>query len=223
MNLLKISLAIVWKDVLVELRTREVASAVFVFVILLLVIFSFSFDLRVERVASVAPGVLWVTIAFAGTLELNRSFHLELEEGCLDGLLLAPVDRIAVYFGKLLGNLAFLSAVELVMIPIFSALFNINLIQPLLLLTVFLGTFGFAAVGTLLSAMTVGTRAREVLLPILLFPITLPAVISAVKVTAGVLDGLPVEEFAMWIRLLVGFDIVFLVVSYLTFEYVVES
>jgi len=223
MNSLSKVLTIVWKDVVAELRTKEMFSSMFVFALLLIVIFNFSFELRIERVAEVAPGVLWVTFAFAGTLELNRSLSLEMEEGCLDGLLLAPMDRSAIYFGKMLGNLIFISAIEALMLPIFSALFDLNLIQPALLLTIFLGTLGFAAVGTLLAAMAVNTRAREVMLPILLFPIILPVVISAVKVTAGILDGLPLGNLVHWLRFLIGFDIIFLVVSYMTFDYVVES
>ena len=215
--------AIVHKDLLAEWRTREMFSSMFVFALLMIVIFNVSFDLRVERVAEVAPGVLWVTFAFAGTLELNRSLSAEVEESRLDGLLLAPMERSTIYFGKMLGNLLFISATEAVMLPIFAAVFSLNLLQPMLLLTVWLGTVGFAAVGTLLSAMAVNTRAREVLLPILLFPIILPVVLSAVKLTTGVLDGLPMANLAPWLRLLIGFDVIFLIVSYLTFDYVVQS
>lgn len=223
MNFLNKVLTIVWKDVLAELRTKEMFSSMLVFAVLLVVIFNFSFELRIENVAEVAPGVLWVTLAFAGTLELNRSLSLEMDEGCLDGLLLAPMERTAIYFGKMLGNLIFISAIEALMLPIFSALFDLNLIQPALLLTIFLGTLGFVVVGTLLSAMAVNTRAREVILPVLLFPIILPVVISAVKVTAGILDGQPLGDLVHWLRFLIGFDIIFLVVCYMTFDYVVES
>jgi heme exporter protein B len=217
------TLAIVWKDVLAELRTKEMFSSMFVFALLLIVIFSFSFDLRVEKVAEVAPGVLWVTFAFAGTLELNRSLSAEIEEARMDGLLLAPMERSTIYFGKMLGNLLFISATEAVMLPIFSAVFNLNLIRPAFLLTIFLGTVGFAAVGTLLSTMAANTRAREVMLPVLLFPIILPVVISAVKLTAGILDGLPWASLTSWLRLLIGFDVIFLTVSYMTFDYVVQG
>jgi heme exporter protein B len=223
MNFLNKVLAIVWKDVVVELRTREMSSSMLVFGLLLIVIFSFSFELRVDNMAQVAPGVLWVTFAFAGTLELNRSLSLEMENDCLDGLFLAPMEHSAIYFGKVLGNLIFISAIEALMLPIFSVLFELNLIQPSLLLTVFLGTIGFAAVGTLLSTIAVNTRAREVMLPVLLFPIVLPVVISAVKVTAGILDGLPLGDLAHWLRFLIAFDMIFLVVSYMTFDYVVQG
>ena len=223
MQFLNKVLAIVWKDVVAELRTKELFSSMFVFALLMIVIFSFSFDLRVERVAEVAPGVLWVTFAFAGTLELNRSLATEVEGARLDGLLLAPMERSTIYFGKMLGNLVFILAIEALMLPIFSAVFDLNLLQPGLLFTVLLGTIGFAAVGTLLSTMAVNTRAREVLLPVLLFPIILPVVLSAVKITAGMLDGQPWTDMAPWLRLLIGFDIIFATVCYMTFDYVVQG
>jgi len=223
MHFLNKVLAIVWKDVVAELRTKELFSSMFVFALLMIVIFSFSFDLRVERVAEVAPGVLWVTFAFAGTLELNRSLATEVEGARLDGLLLAPMERSTIYFGKMLGNLVFILAIEALMLPIFSAVFDLNLLQPGLLLTVVLGTIGFASVGTLLSTMAVNTRAREVLLPVLLFPIILPVVLSAVKITAGMLDGQAWIDMAPWLRLLIGFDIIFATVCYMTFDYVVQG
>lgn len=223
MHFLNKVLAIVWKDVVAELRTKELFSSMFVFALLMIVIFSFSFDLRVERVAEVAPGVLWVTFAFAGTLELNRSLATEVEGARLDGLLLAPMERSTIYFGKMLGNLVFILAIEALMLPIFSAVFDLNLLQPGFLLTVVLGTIGFAAVGTLLSTMAVNTRAREVLLPVLLFPIILPVVLSAVKITAGMLDGQAWIDMAPWLRLLIGFDIIFATVCYMTFDYVVQG
>jgi len=223
MSFLSNVLAIVWKDVLAELRTKEMFSSMLVFSLLVIVIFNFSFDLRVENIAQVAPGVLWVTFAFASTLELNRSLALEMENDCLDGLLLAPMDRSAIYFGKMLGNLIFICTIEALILPIFSVLFDLNLIRPSLLLTIFLGTVGFAGVGTLLSAIAVNTRAREVMLPVLLFPIILPVVIAATKVTGGILDGIPLGDLAHWLRFLVAFDVIFLVVSYMTFDFVVQG
>jgi heme exporter protein B len=214
---------IVWKDLLVEWRSKEMLSAIVVFALLMVVIFSFSFDLRVAEPGWVAPGVLWVTFTFAGTLELNRALASEMEEGRVDGLLLAPMDRSAIYFGKFAGNLLFMFLSEALLLPLFAAVLDLNLFQPLLLLAVVLGTTGFAAVGTLLSAMAASTRAREVMLPVLLFPVILPVVLASVRLTAGALDGLPVADLAGWLRLLVGFDIIFLVISYLTFEYTLQG
>lgn len=216
-------LAIVRKDIAVELRTKEMLSSMFVFALLVIVIFNFAFELRIEDVRKVAPGVLWVTFTFAGMLGLNRSFVLEKDKGSLEGLLLCPVDRSAIYFGKMLGNVVFMTVVEAIILPIFSVLFNLSVFQPLLLLVVVLGTLGFAGVGTLFSAMAVHTRAREVMLPVLLFPVVVPAMIAAVKATGGVLDGQLFSEIAHWFRLLVAFDVIFLAISFMTFDYVVEE
>jgi heme exporter protein B len=223
MRFLQKVLAIVQKDVAVELRTREMLSSMFVFSLLVIVIFNFAFELRVENVREVAPGVLWVTFTFAGMLGLNRSFVLEKDKGCLEGLLLCPVDRSAIYFGKMLGNVIFMSVVEAIILPIFSVLFNLSLFEPALLLVVVLGTLGFAGVGTLFSAMAVHTRAREVMLPVLLFPVVVPAMIAAVKATAGILDGRLFSEIAHWVRLLAVFDAVFFAISFMTFDFVVEE
>ncbi|MGA9348140.1 MAG: heme exporter protein CcmB [Anaerolineae bacterium] len=223
MRFLRRVLDIVQKDVAVELRTKEMLSSMFVFALLVIVIFNFAFELRVEDVRKVAPGVLWVTFAFAGMLGLSRSFALEKDKGCLEGLLLCPVDRSAIYFGKMLGNVIFMSIVEAIILPLFSVLFNVSLFEPVLILIVILGTLGFAGVGTLFSAMAVHTRAREVMLPVLLFPVVVPAMIAAVKATGGILDGRPFSEIAHWLRLLVAFDVIFLAMSFMTFDYVVEE
>jgi len=223
MSLLRQIAAIIHKDVTAELRTKEMFSSMFVFALLTVVIFNFAFELRVADARAIAPGVLWVSVTFAGMLGLNRSFVLEKDQGCLDGLLLAPVDRSAIYFGKMLGNFLFITVVEAIILPIFSALFNVNLIQPWILVVLLLGTLGFSGVGTLFSAMAVHTRAREVFLPILLFPVVVPALIAAVKLTAGLLDGQALADMANWMQLLVAFDIILVAVSYMTFDYVVEE
>ena len=224
MNYLRKILAIVWKDIVAELRTKEMFSAMFVFAVLVIVIFNFAFELRgVERVREAAPGILWVAFTFAGVLGLNRAFVLEKDRGCLEGLLLAPVDHTAVYFGKMISTLLFMLVVEAIVLPVFTAFFGINLLDLRLVLIVALGTLGFAGVGTLLSAMTAQTRAREVLLPILLLPVAAPVLIFAVKATAGVLDGLPLSDIAHWLQLLVAFDVIFPAVAFMTFDYVVKE
>jgi heme exporter protein B len=214
--------AIVRKDLALERRSREMLGSMFLFSLLVLLVFSFSFDLRVEEPSAVAPGVLWVAISFAGMLGLARSFVLERDQGCLDGLLLCPVDRSVLYLGKMLSNLIFLSLTELILLPLYLALFNLAF-KPLLLPVLVLGTLGFAAVGTLLSALTAQVRAREILLPILLFPIVLPVLIAAIRLTAGVFDGQPWPEMRRWMQLLVGFDVLLISLSYMVFDYVVEE
>ena len=225
MDYLKKVGAIVAKDVAAEFRTKEMFSAMFVFGVLVIVIFNFAFDLRVsgDRVREVAPGALWVTFAFAGILGLNRAFVVERDRGCLEGLLLAPVDHTVIYFGKMLSTILFMLVVEAIMLPVFTAFFGVNLFDLRLALIVVLGTVGFAGVGTLLSAMTAQTRSREVLLPILLLPVAAPVLIFAVKATAGVLDGQPTSEIAFWLRLLVAFDLIFPAVAFMTFDYVVKE
>jgi heme exporter protein B len=225
MGYLRKILAIVWKDIIAELRTKEMFSAMFVFAVLVIVMFNFAFELRVsgEQVRQVAPGALWVAFAFAGVLGLNRAFVLEKDRGCLEGLLLAPVDHTAVYFGKMISTVLFMLVVEVFVLPVFTAFFGVNLFDPRLVLVVVLGTLGFAGVGTILSAITAQTRAREVLLPILLLPVAAPVLIAAVKATAGVLDGLALGEIARWLQLLAAFDVIFPAVAFMTFEYVVKE
>ncbi|MFC2100075.1 heme exporter protein CcmB [Candidatus Bipolaricaulota bacterium] len=223
MKTIRSALIIVWKDMIAEWRTKEMFSSMFVFILLVIVIFKFSFDLRVSNATLLVPGILWAALTFAGTLQLGRSSSLEVEDAHVDGLLLAPVPRSSIYVGKALGNVLFMSITELIMLPIFSALFNLNLFRPLILLAILLGTVGFASIGTLLSTMAANSRAREVMLPVLLFPIVLPVIIAAVKLTAGVLDGGTWQELALWVRFLIAFDVVFLVVSLMTFRFVVEG
>ena len=222
MNTLQKVWAIVYKDLSLEKRSRELLTSMFIFALIVILVFSFSFDLRVERVQQVAPGVLWVAITFSGMLGLARSFVQERDQGCLDGLLLCPIDRSVLYLGKVLSNLCFTTIAEAILLPLYLALFDLPFdlrLVPVLLL----GTLGFCAVGTLVSAMTVHARAREVMLPVLLFPLVMPAIIAAVKLTAGIMDGQPWAEFRHWLQLLVAFDLIFLFVSYVAFEYVVEE
>ncbi len=217
--------AILWKDIVAEVRTKEMFSAMFVFAVLVIVVFTFAFDLRVsgERVRQVAPGALWVAFAFAGVLGLNRAFVLEKDRGCLEGLLLAPVDHTAIYFGKMISTVLFMLVVEALMLPVFTAFLGVNLFDLRLILIILLGTIGFAGVGTVLSAMTAQTRAREVLLPILLLPVAAPVLIAAVKATAGILDGLTMSEIARWWQLLIAFDLIFPAIAFMTFDFVVKE
>ncbi len=216
--------AIVAKDIAAELRTREMLSSMFVFSLLVILIFNFAFELRADNQAALAPGVLWVAIAFAGMLGLSRSFILEKDRGSIEGLLLAPVDRSAIFLGKLLGNVLFIAVVELIILPIFVVLFNLSAdALPMLVGVMLLGTLGFAGVGTLFSAMVVHTRAREVLLPVLLFPVVVPVILSSVKLTAAILDRVPLAEVQNWLNLLAAFDVIFMTLSFMLFEYVVEE
>lgn len=214
--------AIALKDIVMEMRTKEILVSMFTFAFLVMVIFNFSFELKVENLVGLAPGVLWVAFVFAGVLGLSRSFILEKEKGSLDGLMLAPVDRSAIYLGKLLSNLAFMLAVDVVMVPLFAGLYNAPALNLYIFLVVFLGNLGFAAVGTLFSAVAVNTRIRETMLPILFLPVVVPVVISAVKFTGAVLEG-QVGPALPWLNLLLAFDAVFLALPFVLFEFVMEE
>lgn len=214
---------LVWKDFVAELRSRELLGAMLVFSALVILVFNFALDLQVQLRATLSSGVLWVTLAFAGTLGLNRSMAMERERGGLDGLLLAPVDRSALYFGKAIANLLFILVVAAIMIPFFGALYNVNLLHPGVLLVVLLGATGYSAVGTLLAAMAVQTRTRDILLPILLFPVVLPVLIAAVRASNGYLQGLDPAEVAPWINLLLVYDVIFVAIAMMVFEYVVQD
>jgi heme exporter protein B len=216
-------LAIVAKDIAAELHTREMVSAMLVFAVLALLVFSFALDLGGAMARAAAPGVLWATVAFAGTLGLSRSLAREQQTGCMDGLLLAPMDRSAIFLGKALGNLAFIGIVEAVLLPLFAVLFDTPLLRPGVLVVTALGTVGYAAVGTLLAAIAINTRAREVMLPVLLLPLAIPVLIGAVQATSWLVEGGTLAEVGGWVRLLVAYDLIIVAVSVLTFGYVVEE
>jgi heme exporter protein B len=215
--------AIVWKDLAAELRSRELLSAMLVFALLVILIFNFAIELQPSLRSTITPGVLWVTFAFAGTLGLNRSMAVEKDRGCLDGLLLAPVDRSAIYFGKALSNLAFMLIVEVIVLPVYGVLYNTNLFNPGLLLVILLGSVGYVAVGTLLSSMAVQTRTRDLLLPILLFPVIVPVLLAAVKASGGFLQSLPMNEIWPWLNILIVYDVVFTAVAFMAFDFIVEE
>ncbi|HLE53501.1 MAG TPA: heme exporter protein CcmB [Anaerolineales bacterium] len=217
--------AVVWKDLSAEMRSRELLSAMLVFALLVILIFNFALDLdpKTRQESTITAGVLWVIFTFAGTLGLNRSMAVEKDRGCIDGLLLAPVDRSAIYFGKTIANLVFMLIVEIIVLPIYSLLYNVNLFQPGLLLVTLLGSVGYVAVGTLLATMAVQARTRDVLLPILLFPVVLPIVLGAVKASGGFLDGIEMAEIRPWLNLLVVYDIIFIAIAFMVFDFVVEE
>jgi heme exporter protein B len=216
---------LIWKDLLVEARGRETVTAGVVFALLVLVIFNFAFDLRVESVAAVAPGVLWVTVTFAGVLGLGRAFARERDRRTLDGLLLAPVDRSALYLAKTITSIASMLVVEAVALPAFIGLFNLVVDVPLLTLALVLGTIGFAGVGTLFAAIAAHTRAREVLLPLLLFPVQVPVILATVKSTGAAIrmPGLDPPAVGQWLGLLVAYDALFLALSLVLFEYAIDE
>ena len=218
-------LAVAWKDLVAEWRDRESITAMCFFAFLVLFLLSFALNGDQTLIRGASSGLLWLAFAFTGVLGLARSVQSELANDCLDGLLLYPAEREAIYLGKLLGNFSVILLVELISFPIFAILYNMDLwpqLPKLLLITV-PATLGFAAAGTLLSTMTAGLRAREAMLPFLLFPMTIPLILAAVRGTEVVLRHESFELAMPWLKLMAAFDLLFLVGSLLTFEFLVEE
>ncbi len=217
------ALAVFRKDALTEMRSRELVGAMGLFALLAVLIFSFALELnRQARIESVS-GVLWVTIVFASILGLNRSMALERDQGNLDGLLLAPIPRAAVFTGKLAGNFLFTLLVGLAVALVITVLFNVPLFGAGLLLLLVLGTLGFTTIGTLLAAMTVQTRARETLLPIVMLPVAVPMLLASVRASTIVLSGAPDEQWLPWLSILLVLNVIFLVLGLVLYEFVVEE
>jgi heme exporter protein B len=214
--------ALLWKDVLLELRTKDIVVSALMFALLVIVIFNFALDPTPQRVALVAPGILWVAFTFGGVLGLNRSFAIEKERGNIQGLLLAPVSRDVIFFGKMLGNFLFMVVVEAAVFPVFAVLFNLSLAMPGLIPVALLCTLGVATVGTVFSAMAVNTRSREVMLPLLFFPVALPVIVAAVEASGEVIRG-GSSDLTRWIPFMAIFDAVFLVACPVAFHLVVEE
>ena len=217
--------AMTWKDVTVELRARERVNAMLFFAGLVLFIFNFALGPDREKLQQVAPGLLWLAFLFTGMLGLGRSFQAERENECFEELLLTPGDRESIFFGKLAGNILFMGMAEALILPLFGILYNLDIwaYLPSLALIAFLGTVGFSTLGTLLAAMTAHLRAREVMLPLLLFPLTVPVILGSVQATEAVLLGQGLGGVSHWLKLLGWFDLIFLVVSPLAFEFVLEE
>lgn len=217
--------AIFVKDLRLEWRHRETLASMCVFGLLVVFLFNFAFEPAREETLRLLPGLLWIAFAFAGILGFNRSFAAERENASLEGLTLAPVDPGTIYLGKMLANLLFLGIAEAVIVFAASLWYNFSFLPVLgrFVLVVFLGTLGYVAVGTTFGAVSANTRMREVMLPVLQFPVAVPVFIGAIEATTGVLRGEPLGVYASWVNLLAGFCVVFLVLSYLLFEYVLEE
>jgi heme exporter protein B len=216
--------AVAAKDLRLEFRSRERLVTMITFAALVAVVFSFAIDPTV-RARSILGAMLWVTILFAGTLGLGRSFTLEREQEALTGVLLTPIDRGALYLGKFLANLAILLVVEAVIFPVFALFFQASFAGslPALVAVVVLASVGFMALGTLFSAVTAHTRLGDTLLPILLLPLMIPVVIFAATATQRLLVGRPVEEIAASLRMLLAFDLIYVAVCTALFRYVVDE
>jgi len=225
MDLLNQTLLLLWKDLLLELRRRDSLLTMFFFGTLLLFVFHFSFDFAPDKVAEMAPALLWLAFLFTGTLGLTQLFQVERENHCLDALLLSPLDRGALFLAKTFFNLLLMLAVELVVMPLFWILFNLqgwNLLPQLFLVTL-LGTVGFCVLGTMMSAVTLRARARELLLPLVLFPLMIPVILATIRCMENIMRAGDLGDTWSWLRLLLGFDVIFVTVGILIFDRVIED
>ena len=225
MSFLRTIALIAAKDLKTELRSREQLVSLLFFALLVLVVFNFAFDFTVIDFVAFGGGILWVAFIFSGVLALSHSFRIEREEARIEGILLAPIDRSAFYLGKVASTLLFMSAVEAVLLPVSVIMFNYRFGARigLVLLVLLLNTVGFATVGTLFAAMTTQTRRGELLLPLLLFPATVPIALAAVTTTTHVLAGRPFERYAPWLAMSAAYDVIFLAAAVLLFDYVLEE
>ena len=224
---MKESLAVIWaigrKDLLLETRNKDVIVAVSVFALLVLMIFTFAIDINQVNAKLTGPGILWASIAFAGVTGLNRAFALELEGNTLEALMLAPISRDLIYAGKMFGNFLFITAAQIIVIPIFAVLFNLAVLRWEMLVVSLLTTIGFSAIGTLFAAMTIRVRAREVILPLLFLPVVTPLMMAAVESTSHVVNDSSWPEIYQWIQLAIAFDIAFIVISAFIFQQILED
>lgn len=214
-------ITVAFKDLRAELRTKEAINASFAFALVILLMFSFAFDPEADTTREISGGLLWIVFAFAGTLILNRSFAREIPNDCLDALVAAPVPGAVLFLGKAIANYVLVLAVEMVSLPVFGIFYNVKWTQQFwqLMGVLALATWGMTVIGTIFSALTVNIRLREVMLPMLTYPILVPALIGAMRLTAGLVLGKPIGgDDAAWLRMLIGFDVMFTVASLVLVE-----
>jgi len=216
--------AIIIKDFRIEIKTKEILSSMLLFALLTVVMMGFAFNIRQEIIEEVLPGLIWIIFLFAGVLGLNKSFINERKNDCLDGISLAAGNPIIIFIAKVISNFIFLLITEAIILPIFFILFNIDAPQSLgmLIFIIFLGAFGFASIGTFLAALTAHTRNSAMFLPIILFPLLVPLFLGLLQVTKGLLSGVLVSHWSLWLKVVVVFDLVYLVVPILLFDYLLE-
>jgi heme exporter protein B len=216
MEFLRLTWVVLLKDLRAELRTKEAINASFAFALVILVLFSFAFDPEEDTTKAISGGLLWIVFAFAGTLVFNRSFARELPNDCLDALVAAPIPGAALFLGKALANYLLVLAIELVSLPVFGIFYNVHWTRqfPQLMLVLALGTWGLTVIGTVFSALTVNIRLREVMLPMLTYPILAPALMAAMQLTMQLIQGNAIgPETVRWLNLLIAFDVAFTAVS----------
>ncbi len=215
-------LALIWKDLVLEARRRETVSSLFILGVLILLVFNFAIDIETDNVEMLAPGLLWAAIVFSAMLGLSRTFLVERENGCMTALLVAPLDRGSLYLAKFTVNLLLMLVFELMLVPIFILFFDLQVAGKLfnLAAVLFAGSVGLSSIGTLFALVALGTRARELMLPLIVLPLQVPLLIGAVKATSMVLAGASLGELGAWGTMLAGFGILFATLGWLTFEFI---
>lgn len=217
-------LLLCYKDILLELRSREVTMSSVIFAMLVLLVFNFSMDVTPQTVERASPSIMWITFIFTGVLAMSRAFVHEKDKGTLEGLLLCPISRDSLFFGKMLSIFLFMVTVQLVVLPVFSILFNFSVFSFDLIIVILLANLGFALVGTLFAAMAVNTRSRETILPILFFPVVIPIIIGAVEASKDIIWGRNDVSFAgNWILFIAVFDAIFIVTCPWLFTFIMEE
>jgi heme exporter protein B len=212
MRFFRQSWTIAAKDLKAEFRTKEAINASLSFALVILLLFSFAFDPTAEQTREISGGLLWIVFAFAGALILNRSFARELANDCLDALVASPLSGASLFLGKCLANFLLLMAVELISLPVFGVFYNVRWTRQFrsLMLVIVLGTWGITVVGTMFSALTVNLRLRELMLPTLVYPMLIPALMAAIQLTTPMIAGQPLAgDLYNWLKLLIGFDVIF--------------
>lgn len=220
---LNVVFSIFWKDLLAERRTREILGTMLVFALTVILIFVFAFDLSIEMRSKAAPGVIWVTLCFAGTISLNRTMSLEKDREGFDALLLAPVDRTAIFVGKALVNWIYLLITAAILLPVYALFNNVNLFNGGVAGVILLGTLGYILTGTLLSTLSLQLRTRDMLLPVLLFPVLITLLLAVVRASTILLQGGIQGELSTWLLLLAGYDLIFMALGVMVFDKIIEE
>jgi heme exporter protein B len=217
--------AVAWKDLRTERRSLANFSGVLFLALLMLLLFAFALGPDAQAMREAAAGIIWLAILFSGVLAFNRSYQIELDDGAFETLLLYPGARWPIFVGKLTANLAFVLAVELIVVPLSAVLFHVTMTGAAMMIAVvlLLGTIGFVTLGTFYAAVASRTRAREVLLPLLLFPMLVPVLIAAAKATTALVAGDVMGDTGSWVRLLLAFDLIFLTASLAIYDVVISG
>lgn len=224
MNYFKVLFVVIKKDIITEYRTKEVINAALVFALMLVIVFSFTLEAGLGLEKKISGGIFWITVTFAGILSFNKTIGTETDNGNFQALMLAPVDRSAVFFGKVISNMLFLLLVEIILIPLFLVFYNVMIINhPLMVAVIILCTYAYSLIGTLFSIVSVRTSSREIMLPILFLPFMVPVIIAAVLATNVFITGGEIYYSYNWIKLTAVFDIIFTAVIYGIFSLIIEE